>query len=401
MGCIVLLILFGGIGLFLLNSNEDNRTLETTEKENEITEKIVYKILKNNDYNYYSLNNENKENLEELGEYLCESKECMSIVSYNDQDAKFIVYDNGYRFISLENNKINVQELEELNKEEINTIYHIGIREENIFIKYRDDTMSVYSTLLNKMVLEKEKYTDYFQLTDVVFLVDENTSLSIYNKNMDFFQTFSIKDRIMNIEEVKIHDQFYYIVKYISRSSEIPDTIYDYQLNPIIDNYYFNGIDINDNMILTKEYPNIYQGGINMAGYLNIKEFETFDVQNHTFQASKNYLSIMNYVLDKETSKILYFFAIDENNKLALYDLKEEKIVEFPEEWNEQKRLCIGDTYKIGEFLFEYLTIPNISKENTIIIHVGGDEHKSITYYYNLLTQEMNSKEFNIGICLK
>ena len=208
--CIVLLIIVSGTGIILFYQNlEKNKhsVVSSYEKPNEITEKIVYKILKNNNgYNdYYSLEKENKENSEEIGEYICESKECKFFPVTNNQP-KFVIYDNGYKFLALEDNKINVQKIEELDKDNIDYIY---IENNDLIVEYKNNSVGIYEVEPNQ--LKK-------------LLLGNYTFNRIINNNVILIkgENFVIYD----LKEKKVENEIYGPHSYFDMAENDKNTIY-------------------------------------------------------------------------------------------------------------------------------------------------------------------------------
>ncbi len=361
-GCIVLLILLSGIGIYLTFNKK-----EESNEEKEITEKISYKILKENT-NYF-IEKENQNNLEELGEYFCESKECESIVSYNNQDAKFIIYDNGYRFISFENNKINVQELEELNKD---TIQEISLKNNDVIVEYKNNLVGIYEVESNQL---KE-----LLLGEYTFNKIENNKVVLLKK--ESFVVYDLKEKkIMNTIFVPTNDfqvaendqNTIYIVYYSLPYEIILNRIYDKNGEFLLDQGYFQALLQDGTIVMTDEViPYITGCGQMLYGYNNIQNFKIYQ-ESTLIKTSKSYKSFMGF---KNSDKKDYFIAVDENNNLNLYD-KEENVLFQIEEWNEEKILA-------------YWKIEN----NQFIFATGKHDDEFFTeYVYDLSGNIMGSQQ--------
>ncbi len=330
MGCIFLLLLFGGIGLLFWNHQLENKKLEQ--------------------------NVESSHEKKNIGNYVCQTNDCRVII--NKQNNSLLIYDSSYYFWNPKTNRF--MEIKEIN---CDNILDYQIIDHYVKIEYKNNIYQVYNLNtgeINGSIVEEDNMIVYDNTSWSLYSIKEEKLLNTYH-----FLTENFLEGRSEIEVEKKNEKLYYIVHYIENLEETVNEIYTNQ-NYYTKDYIFNIVNDKGNMILTeKDISPITGCGDFNAGYeYYVSSFIEMDELGNVVRKSHDYQSILTI----RNSKNLDFFLAIQENQLKLYSLEEEELYNFGN-WDGQKNVEVGEdensiTFMISEVGNETATLYTYHKEN-------------------------------------
>ena len=164
------------------------------------------------------------------------------------------------------------------------------------------------------------------------------------------------------------------------------DFIYDENFNLISNDYYVYGFDSENNLIVAPEYQLMFGGGSNIRGYSQVKNFLKIDGTGKIVDTLPTPLSMQSFVYaNSQTNQIAYYFAVDNDNILKLYDING-NVITSVEEWSDQKSTCIGEhpVYQGGA---------------TLTFAIGNGEENAKEYIYFFETNKLTVIQMDYPLC--
>lgn len=315
---------------------------------------------------YYLVDDPSKGYNEKLDSYTCKTEDCF-IVSTQHATYKnpiFVIYDDGYYTFNVENSETKKLPFEKKN------ISYINVENNYMKIKY-EDQIEFYDYINRNTLFNHQDMSSQNGEKNIIFYNEKEWKVYSLEKK-DFLFTRTMKSGLNNIETIFSLEKEYYIFHYVDK----PDEIYDENFKLISDAFYFYGILSQEKFIVGKTNQSFMCGGAKCMGYIDIFQFAFIDQNGKEIGASKTYKSIQSFAKDK-TNQIKYFFAIDENNMLNLYDINENHLLTI-EMWTDKKVFCFDEiagsqiVFSIGTNQYHYNTESKEIKNTTLTIPTCG-----------------------------
>ena len=334
----VLLFLFG-IEIFINSSS-------TQEIDNEETKNFYFYDV-NNEYFY-----EQKQDVEltNIYMYTCQNENCEILSSQRKTTPYFLLYDGTYIVLDLLNQKVK-----EIDLANYTTIVDV-------------DNYALLVKKINEYTNEYQNFDIYNYLNNEIMYLDNNEEhgVTILTNYTDYYVLRNLDNDGPSLD------------------IQGNDIIFDKDFNLISTNYFVYGKTVAGELIVDKIYEPFFGGGINTHGYTKLKSFSLLDSNHNISYTSKEYLSIQNFIYTNDTT-ISYFFAVDQDNILKLYDMEENSLANI-EEWTDDKSVCVG----------EKIVLEN---DNFLTFLIGNGEENAKEYTYSFNTKELIVKELDYHAC--
>ncbi len=301
-----------------------------------IIEENQYNLTQNTKTGKYQLSKE-KTSTEEnrwITTYPCRSDSCQIKTSSNNIP-QFIIYEDAYYVIHLEENTWQKEKIEIENITNVRSIMN-----EIYEVKTPNETLAYH--VKKKKVIAKD-YQDFLKLSDEkrLFAFQYQNRFDIYQyENEKLLGTIPINpDRITYLNAYTTPNKIYYQLHQNDLRDQEFFQIYNQNLQPILNGFYLRGFDEQEQVIVTTSSDT--KPGL--AGYTDVHRFYVFDDNQNQIKESKNYKSILS-PLNFRNTKDATFFAIDDTNHLKWYDQDETELLTL-DEWNENMALKITEEF--------------------------------------------------------